>query len=136
MVFRKGLLIFCFLIAYDYVFSQEKQTVQATRTTTAPKIDGILNETCWQQGVVYSHFIESFPEFGPVAKFRTEVIFIYDNDAIYIGARCFMPPDSIWMQYTERDNIFDNTDAFSVTFDTYRDGQNALGFGVSPRNVQ
>lgn len=114
----------------------DKKPIAATRITESPKIDGLLDDSCWRQGVVYDDFTEAVPTFGGKARHRTEVIVLYDNDAIYIGTKCFMTPDSIWMQLTKRDDLFGTTDAIAFAFDTYHDGQNALGFGVSPRNVQ
>lgn len=95
-----------------------------------------MNDDCWSKGVPFSDFIEATPKFGAPAKNYTEVIVVYDNDAVYVAAKCYMPRDSIWMQLTERDDIFNSTDAIAFALDTYHDGQNALGFGVTPRNVQ
>lgn len=116
--------------------AQDRKPIVATRITAAPKIDGQLNDECWDKAIPFSDFIEGTPAFGAPAKNRTEVMVVYDNEAIYVAARCFMPRDSIWMQLTQRDDIFESTDAIAFAFDTYHDGQNALGFGVTPRNVQ
>lgn len=116
--------------------AQNRKPVVATRISEAPKIDGLLNDDCWKSGVPYTDFVEAVPAFGAPAKNRTEVTVVYDNDAMYVAAKCFMTPDSIWLQLTERDDIFSSTDAIAFAFDTYHDGQNALGFGVTPRNVQ
>ncbi|MBA2421734.1 MAG: carbohydrate binding family 9 domain-containing protein, partial [Chitinophagales bacterium] len=116
--------------------AQQKIPIHATRTLQPPKIDGKLNDGCWKDGNPFSDLIQSVPEYGLIAKDRTEVIILYDDDAVYLSAKCFMNPDSIWMQFTERDDIFDNTDVLSIAFDTYHDGQNGFAFGVSPRNVQ
>ena len=116
--------------------AQEKKSIQAVRVHTAPKIDGKLDDPCWSEGIPFSDFVQAFPEFGAPVKNRTEVTIVYDDNAVYIGAKCFMDPDSIWMQLTKRDDILDNTDAISFNLDTYHDGQNGLAFAVSPRNVQ
>src|SRR4030095_14783850 len=122
------LFIITFFFSTPCLRAQEKKSIRATRITGAPKIDGKLNDACWQEGVIFSDFVQSFPDLGAPVINRTEVIIFYDNEAMYVGAKCFMSRDSIWLQFTERDNIVDNTDVFSVTFDTYHDGQNALGF--------
>jgi hypothetical protein len=130
------LIIICSMLNMNRLTAQDKNPVSATRITTAPKIDGQLNDYCWSLGTPYSDFIESSPTFGLTARHRTEVTIVYDNDAIYLGAKCFMPTDSIWMQLTKRDDVLETTDVFAIGLDTYHDGQNALAFGVSPRNVQ
>ncbi len=61
---------------------------------------------------------------------------MYDNTALYIGASLFdEKPDSILRQMTERDNI-GNTDWFAVIIDAYRDGNNGVGFAVTPSGIQ
>ncbi len=112
-----------------------KEVVRATRIAQAPRIDGLLDEECWRQGIAYNRFFESQPNPGRPDS-TTTVIILYDDEAIYVGIRCFQPKDSIWMQLTRRDNVIENSDGIYVGFDTYRDGQNAFAFGVTPRNVQ
>ncbi|HUM46219.1 MAG TPA: DUF5916 domain-containing protein, partial [Chitinophagales bacterium] len=137
IVLKKVLLVIVFSsLMITLLNAQEKKPIVATRITQPPKIDGQLNDACWSLGIPFSDFIEAAPEFGPPARNRTEVTVLYDNDAIYVAAKCYMPRDSIWMQLTKRDDLFSSTDAIAFAFDTYHDGQNALGFGVSPRNVQ
>jgi hypothetical protein len=135
---KKFLFLGVFSIAVFHLslLAQEKIPIHATRITDPPKIDGRLDDECWKQGVIFSDFIEAAPAFGLPALNRTEVMVVYDNDAVYVSAKCYMDPDSIWMQLSKRDEIFDNTDALAFGFDTYHDGQNAFAFGVSPRNVQ
>lgn len=130
-------LFFLFdLLLTSLLFAQEKKPLVATRIADPPKIDGQLADACWKEGVPFSAFIEASPEFGLTPKDSTVVTMLYDNNAIYIGAKCFMNQEDIWMQLTKRDDIFDNTDLLAVGFDTYHDGQNAFCFAVSPRNVQ
>ncbi len=132
----KRVFFYGLLILVTSAKAQEKISIAATRTHQPPKIDGKLNDECWKEGNLFSDFIQSVPEYGPSAKDRTEIIVLYDDNAVYLSAKCFMNADSIWMQFTERDDIFDNTDVLSIAFDTYHDGQNGFAFGVSPRNVQ
>ncbi len=138
MALKKIALLFTALssLLMTVLKAQERKPIVATRIEIAPKIDGLLTDDCWKAGVPFTDFVEAVPAFGNPAKNRTMVIVVYDNDAIYIAAKCFMKPDSIWMQLTQRDDIFESSDALAFAFDTYHDGQNALGFGVTPRNVQ
>lgn len=130
------LLSIIFIAQISFCFAQSKPPITATQISIPPKIDGQLDDGCWQSGIPFSDFIESSPRVGIPATEKTEAIVLFDNNAIYIGARCHMTRDSIWMQLTARDNLLGSTDAFYVGFDTYHDGQNAFGFGVSPQNVQ
>lgn len=117
------------------VCGQSKDTVVATRISRAPVIDGILDDACWQQTIPYQKFYESQPRVG-VPDTTTLLMLVYDDDAIYVGVHCHQPQDPVWMQLTLRDDVVDNSDGFYIGFDTYRDGQNAFAFGVTPRNVQ
>lgn len=123
------------LLIFEPAPAQEKLPVTATRVTSAPKIDGKLDDECWKEGKLYNNFFEGAPQAGIPSK-NTEAMIVYDNDAIYASAKCLMNRDSIWMELTARDNLQGYTDALYVGFDTYSDGQNGFGFGVSPQNVQ
>ena len=127
-------IVFC-ICTYELTTAQQKLPVTATRISSSPKIDGKLDDDCWKQGIAYSEFFEGVPQVG-ILSHNTELTIVYNNDAIYIGAKCFMKRDSIWMQLTQRDQLMGYTDAFYIGFDTYHDGQNAFGFGVSPQSVQ
>jgi len=61
---------------------------------------------------------------------------IYNDDAIYIGAKLFdSSPDSILRELSTRDNEA-NADLFGVFFDTYNDDINAYGFFVTSAGTQ
>jgi hypothetical protein len=118
------------------VHSQQK-SIQAVKTTQAPKIDGNLDDAAWAAAPVLTDFIQNFPTFGlPVSK-KTDVRIIYDNTAIYIGAYLYDDPALIRKQITARDGEGQSdVDYFSVFFDTYNDDQNGFQFLVTSANVQ
>lgn len=128
-------LCLIWVLRSEPALAQQKPPVIATRIASAPKIDGKPDEACWKEGKLYNDFFEGAPRVGVPSK-NTEAIILYDNDAIYASIKCLMHRDSIWMQLTARDNLQGYTDALYLGFDTYHDGQNAFGFGVSPQNVQ
>lgn len=116
--------------------SQTKSTV-ASRTGSAIKIDGELNEPEWNTAPVASDFITNSPVFGKPSQHPTEVKVLYDNSALYIGAYIHDDPSSIRRQFTARDQVsLADVDYFSVFIDTYNDRQNAFQFLVTSRNVQ
>ncbi|MDW8394588.1 MAG: DUF5916 domain-containing protein, partial [Chitinophagales bacterium] len=123
------------LLASHVSLGQKKDTVFARRITLPPRIDGLLDDACWQQALPYNQFYEAAPRVG-VPDTTTWLLLVYDDDAIYVGLHCRQPDDPVWMQLTLRDDVTDNSDGFYVGFDTYSDGQNAFAFGVTPRNVQ
>src|SRR5687767_6383161 len=97
------LLIFlCLLICGFPVFAQVN-TLPATRITSAPKIDGNLDDAAWTDAPVAKDFIQNIPEYGKPATVKTEVRIVYDNSAIYVGAYLFDDPALIRKQLTARD---------------------------------
>lgn len=113
-----------------------KKTIDAIRIHQKISLDANLDETVWQTAATATDFTFLWPSPGKSASQKTIVRLLYDDDALYIGAHCFdTNPDSIFHRLSKRDEL-DNTDAFSIIIDTYRDGQNAVQFGVTPDNVQ
>ncbi|MEI6409907.1 MAG: DUF5916 domain-containing protein [Bacteroidota bacterium] len=113
-----------------------KKSLQALRIQERVTVDAALNEPFWANAAVADQFLFRWPTPGNKATQKTEVKVAYNDYALYIGVRCFdSSPDSIYHRITKRDEL-ENSDDFFVTIDTYRDGQNAVQFGVSPDNVQ
>ncbi|MET4076774.1 DUF5916 domain-containing protein [Hymenobacter sp. UYCo722] len=113
-----------------------KRQLQAIRISTAPKMDGVLDEAVWQTAPVATDFYELEPTPGPIEKHKTEVRVLYDDAALYIGAVMHdVSADSILHQLSERDD-FGNTDFFGVFIDTYNDHLNGYDFLVSSGGVQ
>ncbi len=113
-----------------------KKTLEAVRIQENITLDGALDEPAWQSASEATGFLFSWPNPGRTASERTVVKVIYDDHALYVGAYCYdAHPDSIFHRITKRDEL-ENSDHFAIIIDTYRDGQNAVLFGVSPDNVQ
>ncbi len=108
----------------------------AKRTGEEIKIDGKLDELDWQQANGVGNFMQREPSPYTPSLQKAEVKILYDDKAIYIGAHLYdSSPDSIMRQMTERDNI-GITDWFAVVIDAYQDGQNGVGFVVTPAGIQ
>src|SRR6185295_8729395 len=63
--------------------------LKATRVETLVVIDGRLDEAVWQSAQKAENFRQKEPEEGKPATERTEVRILYDNSAIYIGAKLY-----------------------------------------------
>jgi hypothetical protein len=102
------------------------------------QVDAKANEYWWSQAKAISGFIQASPETGQPATQATEVKVLYDNTALYIYSKMEdVDRDSILMELSVRDELFStNTDIFGIYIDAYQSGNSALGFFVSPRNVQ
>lgn len=136
MKFRVIIVVF-FWVLGNTGEAQEIRKFSAVRTENAPKIDGLLNELVWKETVAASGFIEFKPLPGRIERQdrRTEVKIVYDNSAIYIGARMYDEPDSVFREIMPRDHLA-NSDFIGIIFDTYLDRINAFGFYVSSTGTQ
>ena len=131
-----SLLILVLLVSVPEAFAQSK-ALQAVSTTTAPKLDGILDDAAWKNVPVATNFTTNTPVFGKPSQVRTEVKLVYDNTSIYIGAYLYDDPSQIRKQLTQRDGEqTQDVDFFAVFFDTYQDRQSGFQFLVTSQNVQ
>ncbi len=114
-----------------------RKSAQAIRISTAPKINGMVDDSVWQSIQPISDFIQYQPVYSAPVSFRTEVKIAYDNYAIYVMAHMYDPyPDSILRQLGIRDAENLNADMFSIEFDTYNNQLDSYSFRVSASGVQ
>ena len=65
------------------------------RLETAPTIDGVLDETQWEQATLVSDMHQVRPLEFAAADERTEIRVFYTRDALYVGARMYQDPARI-----------------------------------------
>ncbi len=121
------------IIAEDMDTSATRKTIiiQAVKTDEQIKIDGLLNEKIWQKSFSVSDFTQRDPVENSKPTEKTEVRIVYDNDAIYIGARMYDSfPDSIVANLARRD-VDINADMFEVFLDPYFDRRTGFYFGIN-----
>ena len=103
----------------------------------AIRVDGRLDDRAWEQAVAISDFIQKEPVEGAAPTERMEVMFAYDADALYVGARMYSrDPSSIQTPLGRRDNLGAQAEHFFVSLDTYYDRRTAYTFGVSASGVR
>jgi hypothetical protein len=131
------LSFFLFIPVFSSADDDPQKTLFATRITTPPKIDGILDEEVWVKTRCSAmNFIQRSPNPGGAPSVPTEVKVLYDNHSVYIGAYLYdVAAESIMREFTKRDD-FGFSDVFGVYFDTYDDDINAFEFSVSAAGVQ
>ena len=133
-----SVFLFSFLISFSSLATDElPKDFFATRIQTPPQIDGHLDEDVWQHvRCPATGFIQRSPNPGKLPSAPTEVVVLYDNTSIYIGATLYdIAADSIMREFTSRDNT-GFSDLFGVYFDTYDDDINAFEFLVTAAGVQ
>ena len=65
------------------------KVVRAMRVESRPTIDGSLDEAVWRQAEPITDFHQVRPGDGAEPSERTEVYLLYDDNALYIGARMY-----------------------------------------------
>lgn len=104
--------------------------VRAFRSPGPVKVDGVLAEPGWLVES-FSGFIQAEPASGQPATERTEVMVLYDDHAVYVGARLFdSEPDKIRGLLSRRDD-FNDSDWFIFSVDPYLDRQSGFQFAVN-----
>jgi len=109
---------------------------RAARTTSAITLDGRLDELAWQQAPALAGFLQKDPDQGEPATEPTELRLLFDDHALYVGARLFdKAPHLIRRQLSRRDAVAE-ADRFALYLDPHRDGRTGVVFEVSAAGVQ
>ena len=113
------------------------KTARATRIVgPAPRVDGELDDPAWQRASAISDFVQKIPVEGAEPSVATEVRILYDDHALYVGARMRRPdPAAIRTSITRRDGESD-AEVFTVSLDPYLDRRTAYSFSISSGGVR
>ena len=133
-IFISVLLILIFLPC-TWGQTLPKKQYKATKITTSPVINGILDEEIWQTGEWVDDFTQNEPYNGRPASQRTEFKILFDEDNIYVGIKALdTSPDSIVNRLTRRDQA--DGDLVAIILDSFHDLRTAFTFGVSSAGVK
>ncbi len=136
------LLLFCFCLFLSFHVNADdaKDTLRtciAVRLSSAPKVDGKLDDAVWNSANIYGEFIQNRPIEGSQPTYPTEVKIAYTDYAVYVYAKLKdQHPDSILHQLGKRDDNGLNGDYFYFKIDPYDNRQDAYQFGVYASGVQ
>jgi hypothetical protein len=114
---------------------RDAPSVPALRITETILIDGTLDEAAWGRAAPITDFIQIVPHEGSPASQRTEVRLLYDDEAIYVGARMH-DTGEILGRLGRRDMPMGDSDWLTVVFDSYHDHRSAFGFEINPAGVR
>lgn len=130
-------LLFSFVLHSYAQDSIPKKTYHIKRTTTPPKIDGILDDDVWKDAEIATDFIQFRPAIGNTLPEhqKTIVKMAYDDEAIYISGYMYDKPENIMRQFSSRDN-FGQNDFLGIVINPNNDGQNETSFFVFPNGNQ
>ena len=112
--------------------SSGQATVRAIRLDAPIVMDGLLTEAVYEEVPAITGFIQQEPVEGQPATERTEAWVLFDDENIYISARCWQSRmDQVVANEMRRDEIFRN-DNFAIVFDTFHDQRTGVLFRANP----
>jgi Domain of unknown function (DUF5916)/Carbohydrate family 9 binding domain-like len=163
----RRLSLSCMIGAVSFVFWTDiaglgAQTAQSTQTSQASlpvatatpaegsiSIDGKLDESAWAKATPITDFRQQQPREGAPASQRTEVRILYDERALYIGARMYdsLGRRGIRAPVSRRDQLLDSngnngafnsltTDKLIIILDPYHNQIDQALFEVNPAGVK
>lgn len=112
--------------------------VASPRTGTIV-LDGRLLDGAWSNARAVTAFTQVLPREGEPPTDSTEVRFLYDEEALYVGARMFSArgAEGVTSRLVRRDQLKEgDTDLFTLTLDTYHDHLGRAIFTVNPSTVK
>jgi hypothetical protein len=108
--------------------------LQAARATQTISLDGKLDDGDWQRAPVIDRWTENMPNEKAAARYKTEVRFLYDQNALYVGMKAYDPDISkIDAPFVRRDKVFGTQDNFMVWIDPTGARKFAQFFRVNAR---
>ena len=113
----------------------EAPVVRPARASSSIQIDGMPDEAAWAAAIPITVFTQIDPNEGEPVSQPTEVRFLFDDDALYVGGR-FYDSGPIMTRLARRDaGVFD-ADLFTVLIDSYHDHQTAYRFTTNPSGLK
>jgi Domain of unknown function (DUF5916)/Carbohydrate family 9 binding domain-like len=116
---------------------QGRATLRAVRIDEPLRIDGRLDETVYRDVRSAGEFIQMEPREGDPESEKTEAWVFFDNENVYVAARCWDDHPERWVVTELRrdnSNIFQN-ESVSVSLDTFHDGRNGFFFQTTPASA-
>ncbi|MDP9360418.1 MAG: carbohydrate binding family 9 domain-containing protein, partial [Acidobacteriota bacterium] len=113
----------------------EHPVLRAVRVAVGPTIDGDLSDAAWQNVPEFTDFTQHDPDDGKPPTMPTSIRIVYDDHAIYFGAKMTDPrqPTEVLVR---RDTFSMQSDFLSINIDPQHDRLSGAAFTITPANVQ
>lgn len=110
----------------------------SAKTTEKMSLDGLLDEAAWAAAQSVGDFWMAFPRDGEQvdSALQTEVKILFDDNMVYIGAKCYTPHEVIIPTLKRDSRDFWQGDVFAVVIDPYKKATNGFFFATNPAGVQ
>jgi len=106
--------------------------VRAGKVAGEIHLDGRLDEAAWATAGRIVQLTQQSPHPGLPTPYTTEVRFLVDAGAIYIGVRCLDPhPEGIAIHTMQRDGNMRGDDTVALVLDTFEDHRTGFFFQIN-----
>ena len=136
--FRDSWRLLCLFSVLFFLLAGDAASAQPLRpllVSTAPLIDGQLDDAAWSQAPTVLDFVTFAPDFGKPQPERTIVSMAYDPENLYFAFRCFDDPALVKTSIATRDAIRSD-DWVCINLDTFGDQQGLTALYVNPQGIQ
>jgi hypothetical protein len=116
----------------DYATVRFDRVIRARRINQSVSIDGRLSEDVWEVAESANHFVQQNPHPGIRASNDTDVRFLYDDDNLYVGVRCWDADTDHLRFELEKDFSGVQNDMVGIFLDSLHDQQSGFYFGTNP----
>lgn len=131
-MYRLRITLILGIASYAFVFASNP--INAVYSPVAPIIDGRTDDPVWDNAERVSDFYQREPFEGRPVTEKTEFLILYDEENLYIAARCYhKDPEDIISRELARDVNLGFEDRIQIILDTYLDGRNGYWFQIGPR---
>ena len=110
-------------------------TIRAVRIERPLRVDGVLDETVYDEIRPISGFTQIEPQNGAPASQQTEVWLLFDHARVYVSARVWeSEPDRMVANEMRHDAAlsFSQNELINFSFDTFYDRRNGYAFYINP----
>jgi hypothetical protein len=113
-----------------------KQARAVRATGEAIRLDGRLDDEIWRKAPPMTEFTQAEPTEGAPPTDPMEVRFVYDDTALWVGARMFRSQGTTIQAPMSRRDEDGQTEYVQIELDTYLDRRTAYMFGVTASGVR
>jgi hypothetical protein len=124
------------LAAQPVASARRQATASRLPSDSSVRLDGRLDELVWQTAVPISGFVQKEPNEGAPPSSTMEVYFLFDNNALFVGARMSSQTASGIQAPLSRRDQADQAEYILLSLDTYLDRRTAYCFGVTASGVR
>lgn len=118
--------------------NRDKFTYKVLKGNVSIQVDGLVSPGEWSSISTFSKFINKWPIDTGIASAQTQVKITYDDQYLYVMAKCQQKREDLVIQTLKRDNStgYWGSDAFAFIVDPINQRSNGFLFGVTAGGAQ